>query len=79
MTQININLPPNIGQRDFDEWISQLTQYIRDNVGVVGHSALGKPNIVTLSDYADNAAAVSAGLKVGDLYRSTDSVCVVHA
>lgn len=79
MTQININLPPNIGQRDFDEWISQLTQYIRDNVGVVGHSTAGKPSIVTLTNYADNAAAVAAGLAVGDLYRSTDYVCVVHA
>jgi hypothetical protein len=79
MTQLNINLPPVIGQHDFDEWISQLTQYIRDNVGVVGHSSAGKPSIVTLTDYANNAAAVSGGLAVGDLYRSTDSVNVVHA
>lgn len=79
MTQLNINLPPVIGQHDFDEWISQLTQYIRDNVGVVGHSSAGKPSIVTLTDYANNAAAVAGGLAVGDLYRSTDSVNVVHA
>jgi len=79
MTQLNIQLPPNIGQRDFDEWISILTQYIRDNVGVVGHSTSGRPNMVSLSDYANNAAAVADGLEVGDLYRSTDSVCIVHA
>ena len=79
MTQLSINLPPNIGQRDFDEWISQLTKYLRDNLGVVGHSSSGNPNIVTLPAYANNAAAVAGGLAVGDLYRSTDAVCVVHA
>jgi hypothetical protein len=34
MTQLNINLPPNIDQRDFDEWISQVTQYLRDYLGL---------------------------------------------
>lgn len=79
MTQINIQLPPSTGQRDFDEWLSILTQYIRYNVGVVGHSALGRPSIVALPAHANNAAAVAAGLQVGDLYMSTDTVCVVHA
>jgi hypothetical protein len=77
--QLNINLPPNIGQRDFDEWISQLTQYLRDNLGIIGHSSRGTITIATLPEHVDNAAAVTAGLEVGDLYRSTDAICVVHA
>lgn len=79
MTQLNISLPPPKDHPDFDDWLILVTQYIRDGLGVVGHSTSGNPKIVTLSDYANNAAAVAAGLKVGDLYRSTDAVCVVHS
>jgi hypothetical protein len=38
--KLNINLPPNIGQRDFDEWASQLTQYIRDFLGTTDWVAI---------------------------------------
>lgn len=79
MTQLNIQLPPETGNADFDRWIIQITQYLRDNLGVVGHATSGNPTIVSLENYADNSAAVAGGLEVGDLYRSTDSICVVHA
>jgi len=31
-----------------------------------------------LPSYADNAAAIAGGLKVGQLYRTTDTLKVVH-
>lgn len=34
---------------------------------------------LTLSEYADNATAVAAGLAVGDLYTTTGTVMVVTA
>ena len=34
---------------------------------------------ITVSEYADNAAAVAAGLAVGDFYRTGDLLKVVHA
>lgn len=35
--------------------------------------------LAALIEYADNAAAVTAGLVVGDLYRTADVLKVVHA
>jgi len=34
MPKLNINLPPYTGNRDFDEWVIQTTQYLRDYLGV---------------------------------------------
>ena len=31
-----------------------------------------------LPDYVDNAAALAAGMKVGQIYRTTDTLKVVH-
>ena len=31
-----------------------------------------------LPSYADNAAAIAGGLKIGQLYRTTDTLKVVH-
>lgn len=31
-----------------------------------------------LPNHANNAAALAAGLKVGDFYRNGDNLCVVH-
>ncbi|RZK46000.1 MAG: hypothetical protein EOO97_00045 [Pedobacter sp.] len=38
----------------------------------------GKLNVGTTADYADNAAALAAGLVVGDVYRTGDVLKVVH-
>ena len=49
--------------------------------GVELHKGSGEIKIPSLSSYANNAAAVTGGLSVGQLYRTggnPDSVCVVH-
>lgn len=33
---------------------------------------------LAMPEYADNAAAVAAGLRLGELYRTVDAVKVVH-
>jgi hypothetical protein len=38
----------------------------------------GRLSILTCPEYADNAAALAAGLKIGDIYRTVDAVKVVH-
>lgn len=40
-------------------------------------SMAGNANI-TLSEYADNAAALLAGLSIGDMYRTGDALKIVH-
>jgi len=44
-----------------------------------GKARLSAASIADLASYANNAAAVAAGLRVGDLYRIADTVGVVHA
>jgi hypothetical protein len=41
-------------------------------------SVNGSLNVLTCPEYADNAAALAGGLKVGDLYRTTDTLKIVH-
>lgn len=43
-----------------------------------GADGLNHFNLSTLVEYADNSAAVTAGLSAGDLYRTGDLVKVVH-
>lgn len=51
----------------------------RSNAVKIGKSTQTIFNIgVTLSEYADNAAALAAGLVIGDLYRTGDVLKVVH-
>jgi hypothetical protein len=38
----------------------------------------GHLNILTCTEYADNIAALAAGLKIGDVYRTVDALKVVH-
>lgn len=38
----------------------------------------GKLNLESVSEYTDNAAAVSGGLSVGDVYRTGDILKIVH-
>jgi hypothetical protein len=40
--------------------------------------AINNINVGTLPNYADNAEAIAAGLKTGQLYRNGDIVQVVH-
>ena len=48
------------------------------NVGIGTTNPNSKLSIVGLSEYADNAAALSAGLVAGDLYRTGDLLKIVH-
>ena len=64
----NISIPDSILAGDFATitWYQQLIDLIRsDNIG-------------TLSNYANNAAAIAGGLVVGDMYRNGDTLCIVH-
>ena len=45
------------------------------NVGVDLHGQVNAPDI---AEYADNAAALAAGLTAGDFYRTGDLLKVVH-
>ena len=40
--------------------------------------ALQKGNLIDIQDYANNAAAVAAGLQVGAIYRNGDYLMIVH-
>jgi hypothetical protein len=48
------------------------------NVGIGTTNPKSKLSIVGLSEYNDNAAALSAGLVAGDLYRTGDVLKIVH-
>src|SRR5574344_1918815 len=54
------------------------------NIVVLGNTSTtatylaGKLNIGTVSEYADNTAALAGGLGVGDVYRTDDLLKVVH-
>jgi len=51
------------------------------NVGIGTATPTAKLQVVGLATYANNAAAVAAGLTAGAFYRSNgdpDLVCVVH-
>ncbi len=50
-----------------------------EKLEVVGDAKMtGKLNVGTTTDYADNAAALLAGLVVGDIYRTGDTLKIVH-
>jgi hypothetical protein len=38
----------------------------------------GRLAVLTCPEYADNAAAIAAGLKIGDIYRTVDALKIVH-
>ena len=66
-----------IGEDD-DNRYNAMTVLKNGKVGI-GTSAPGsKLSIVGLSEYTDNAAALAAGLTVGDLYRTGDLLKIVH-
>jgi hypothetical protein len=54
--------------------------YVRNdgNVGIGTSSPKAKLQVVGLAEYADNAAAITAGLTVGAFYRTGDLLKVVH-
>lgn len=49
-----------------------------ENVGIGTSSPTSKLQVVGLSEYADNAAAITAGLTAGAFYRTGDNLKVVH-
>lgn len=53
---------------------------IRDvvNNSVLNNNIIGDLRFLTIKEYADNAAAISAGLPVGTVYRTGDLLKVVH-
>ena len=48
------------------------------NVGIGTSTPTSKLQVVGLSAYAGNAAAIAGGLTAGAFYRNGDNVCVVH-
>jgi hypothetical protein len=46
--------------------------------GAITTNGAGKITLSSLSNYANNAAAVTAGLTAGQLYRNGDNLCIVH-
>jgi parallel beta-helix repeat protein len=54
---------------------------VEDRLNVIGNAHIsGRVNMSGLTDYANNAAAVAAGLAIGDIYHitGTDTLGVVH-
>lgn len=54
--------------------------FIADNQGNtrVKFNSVGTMNITSVLEYSDNTAALSAGLVIGDVYRTVDILKVVH-
>jgi hypothetical protein len=58
------------------------TGYIKfasgSNTPVIGSSGVNHLNISNIPSYASNAAALSGGLVVGDIYINGDNLCITH-
>ncbi len=61
-------------ERDVSGVIRQIT-----NNSVLNNNVIGDLRFLTIKEYADNAAAVAAGLVIGTVYRTGDILKVVHA
>lgn len=59
MTKLNIDLPPPTGNLDFDKWVIQTTQYLRDHLGVENWIA---PTLInSWANYVGGAGYCPAG------------------
>ena len=58
------------------------TGYIKfasgSNTPVIGSNGANRLNITNIPSYASNAAALSGGLIVGDIYRNGDNLCITR-
>lgn len=45
----------------------------------IGGNGSNRLTMSNIPNYASNAAAISAGLSFGDIYRNGDNLCIVHA
>jgi len=81
-------LPPY--QRDFWQWIKDSIEILSgikksqsDTTNPPRSMAITYQDLTDLlaavPQYADNAAALAGGLSAGDLYRTTDTLKVVHS
>lgn len=48
------------------------------NMPTIGGGGANHLNIANIPAYASNAAALSGGLIAGDIYRNSDTLCIVH-
>ena len=58
-----------LADRNWQRWFSQVME-------IVGRLQGGK--LLSIQEYADNAAAIAAGLSVGSIYRTGDALKIVH-
>jgi len=58
------------------------TGYIKfasgSNTPIIGSNGANRLNIANIPSYASNAAALSGGLIVGDIYRNGDNLCITR-
>ena len=69
--------PPQIAEFNYiwQRWLNSLFILVKGSV------QKANPSLTSLPVYANNAAAITGGLSVGQLYRTganPDPVCVVH-
>lgn len=75
--------PPNLPAAPAEysaQYVDQLNNVLRLYFNTL-NNVVNASNSVTLSVYANNAAAIAGGLKIGAFYRTgsnPDYVCVVH-
>ncbi len=72
-------------QRDFLQWVKDSIEILigakrsqKDNTTPPRSQALTYNDLANVPNYSDNEAAKAAGLAAGDLYRTVDTLKVVH-
>ena len=70
---------PNIVAKDLKDLAGQVEKHLYKIYTDLTERNIGRMNLSELPTHADNNAAKTGGLKIGDLYKNTTgSVYVVH-
>lgn len=69
MTQLNISLPPNTGNVDFDNWQNQTTQYLRDYLGHYEYCTFAEDyGFLPSATGSANSSALATAIATGTKY-----------